>query len=539
METNNTIYPKNIFNDGKEASGESFIGREELLSDLMNRWNESEGNGVVSLIGLNRMGKSSLAGRFCELVQESSPSAYCINLTLRMNTWPKLILEIMRKMLEIADEEERQMDTILYSICHECLCLFPNPNEDYIEREVMSRYEKLLRRMDKIEQKFLLIIDEFDDAKIYWKDNAPYFEALRDCASKNNGFVMIVSRRPLEVIEIESYGNSCFHNIFDELPVCAFNKQSDMPLYYKVLEKYYNVKLNDYEREKVEEYTGYCPTFLAGLGKKLASAAIQGKPVPSVEAIFSDSIFRINYQKHYVEFLKRMKNDGYWDDIVGILMGISSIRIEEDIDNTFEESKMNTMCCRGYLRKNSTGEYVVISDDFSEWAKHKLYRNEISTIYTHIINAEVAIREMLKTEMPKIWATKYPGRDWENDFLKNLNVPYSIQYFTKAKNSKDKPQLHNFLNSARKYEPCAGVADALTITVKLRLIEEFWSAGIYKRFNGESYSSWSECFKVIEKIRNPLFHATITTSTTSSKNYILLEEANANASRIICQLRDS
>lgn len=530
METPKNILSKNIFQEGKIAHGTAFIGRQDLLKSLINLWNESDGNSSRSIVGLNRMGKSSLVCRFCEMVKEQNPDAFCINLTLNQNTWPALIQLIMRTILEDAMDEMRKLDPLIEEICTKTCELVLNPSlptHESIETKIMMNYKRLLQRMEKKKQKYLLIIDEFDSAKFCWKDHGRYFEDLRDSAHKYVGFNLIVSRRPLEVIEMDSYGNSCFHNVFPEMHVCAFDPVLDMPEYYASLENHYAVTLDDAEREKVEAYTGFCPTFLAGLGNKLASAAIQQNPIPTVDAVFSDSHFQTNYQKHYKEFLERMQDDGLWNPLVCFLMDIFAVQIDDG--SPFQEAQINTLCCKGYLRKKQNGEYVVFSDDFAAWAKHRLFRSEIDTIYDRIIAAEVSIREMLKRKMPQIWSVRYPGHDWESDFLNNVNVPKDARYFTNK-------QLKGYLDSAKRYDTNAGVADAMTIRVKLILVKEFWSDGIDQCFDAQPYDAWKECFKVIEDIRNPLFHAQISSASSSSQHYYLLKEANDNANRIIKQL---
>jgi hypothetical protein len=141
--------------------------------------------------------------------------------------------------------------------------------------------------------------------------------------------------------------------------------------------------------------------------------------------------------------------------------------------------------------------------------------------------------------MPKIWAKKHPGREWEQDYLNNTFVPNTIQYFTRIPaNNPRKPfsELQKYLKSARKYDSGAGVADAATIRIKLAMIAEYWEDGIKKRFNSDPYSKWESYFSIIEDIRNPLFHATITPQTHAPKNYYLLKDAKACANTIINQL---
>ena len=64
MEINN----KNLFCEELPASGESFIGRKKLLSDIIEKWNDSDGCGSQSVVGLNRMGKTSFVSYFENMI---------------------------------------------------------------------------------------------------------------------------------------------------------------------------------------------------------------------------------------------------------------------------------------------------------------------------------------------------------------------------------------------------------------------------------------------------------------------------------------
>ena len=531
MATNNEPTKKNIFQEGKFAHGDSFIGRQKLLSEMMRSWTESNGCGTYSVVGLNRMGKTSLVHEFRDRVKKIDPSAICIILSFGDNTLPNLIQFIMRMILR----QSNCLDEESIRLCQETCSIIDNNNSAL---EVVNNYTELLDHFSAINQHFMLVIDEFDSAKTAWKNKITYFEGIRQFV-QYPGFFIIVSRRPLEVIEMDTYGNSCFHNVFTELHVCAFDKGTDMEEYYNVLSMQYGIELKESERERIEEYSGFCPTILVGLGNRLASAALNLQPQPLVEEIFLEQSFRTNYLRHYPEFLKRMTDDGAWDELVQIIMDISSIRIEPDSEDTFLEATINKLCCRGYLRQKGTNEYVVFSDDFSAWARNKLYHNEIETIYNRIISAEVAIRELLKEKMPLIWNNQYSGNSysWENDFLTDSSrVPNCVKFFTSPPSPRKGSSLNYFLRTARRYDPSACVADALSMKVKTALLKEYWGQGISASFNFEPYSKWEDCFDKLEKIRNPLFHAMITPNVRTTDQFFLLRDVNEQADRIIQQL---
>lgn len=531
METNNKLNVVNIFQEGKIAHGDSFIGRHDLMFKLMRAWNESGGNGTYSVVGLNRMGKTSLVHEFCDRVKKLDPSTICIIVSLGHNSWPNLIQAIAVNILH----ENEHLDDVSKMFCQR-ICRISLENRNMLnENEVHGNYVRLLEHFEEIGQHFMLVIDEFDSAKEIWKNKINYFEGIRDSVQQA-GFYILVSRRPLEAIEMDSYGNSCFHNVFTEFHVCAFDREIDMKDYYNVLSERYGIELNEDEREKVEEYTGFCPTFLVGVGNRLASASINHMPQPSIEDIFHEQNFQTNYQRHYKEFLSRMINDGLWDELVQIIMDISSIRKGSNSEDTFREATINNLCCRGYLRQKENGEYVVFSDDFTAWARNNLYHDNDSSIYSRIIKAEVAIRDLLREKMPEIWNNLHPGRNWEADFLEDSsNVPDCASSFTRRTGRYS--SLETYLWSARKFKPDADVADALTMPVKLDLVKLYWKNGISERFNSAQYSEWKKCFKLLKDVRNPLFHATITPNDPSANPQYNLLDVNAQADRVIRQLQ--
>ena len=86
MATSKTINSLNLFQEGKFAHGYSFVGRKDLLSELMQHWIQSGGNGNRSVVGLNRMGKNSLVYEFCERIKKNEPDAICIMVSLGQHT---------------------------------------------------------------------------------------------------------------------------------------------------------------------------------------------------------------------------------------------------------------------------------------------------------------------------------------------------------------------------------------------------------------------------------------------------------------------
>ena len=525
MEMNSNVYGINLFQEGKIAKGESFIGRKKIISDeLMNPFCECNGSVSRSIVGLNRMGKTSLASQFMHLVKEEYPDTICVTVTLKERKWPSLIQAIMQEIL--LNKTENENLKYIYEICNE-ICNIELNNE-LAENSVELKFQCVLEYMEKIDQKFILTIDEFDTARSAWKNKRKYFESLRDCAQKYKFFCIIISRRPLKIIETDSYGQSCFYNVFPEINVGSFN-EDDMDRYYSLLKEKYCIDIDENERLILEQYTGLCPNFLTAVGNKLVSAAIHGKPQPSIEEICTEKNLKNNRVRHYEEFLKRMREDGLWDDVVRVLMGISPTLVSDVGRNTFDESRIQMMEVKGYLRIQGD-QYVVFSDDFTEWAQNGLFRNEMDTIYSTIIQAEVAIREMLRTEMPDIWKNKYNHSNWEDDFINDkVSVPQSVRFFTKS-------DIKTYLRKAQRYNSSATPADAMTMKVKLLLIKEYWNDGIKKRFNCELYSEWKDRFDSLGEIRNYVFHPIISKYNMSNANYYLLKDVNDNASIIINQL---
>ena len=509
----------NRFNETTPACGPSFIGREAILADWMENWRLTGGHYARSLIGLNRMGKTSLAAEFCRRVKASDPDVICVRLSLNQSSWPELIRRMIQAVQDESLLEQRELHPAIRKVCDELLAMRIDAAVPLSEQDVNGKFALLQQVCGKLGQRILFVIDEFDGAKVAWKDKACYFENLRDAAQRE-GYFLLVSRRPLEMIEKDSYGNSCFHNVFRETSLKAFDGK-DMQAYYAFLSDHYGIVPDAGERERIEEITGCCPTFLAAVGYRLAAAALTGRPVPSVEEIYASAELRSNFRTHYKEFLTRMQEDGLWNDVVCFIM---------DIPREFSEDDRLCLENRGYIRKKNDDAYVSVSDDFTAWVRRRLCGREIDTVYQNVIRAEVAIREMLREEMPVIWGRLHPGVNWQKDFENNgASVPQSVRGFV----SKSLPL---YLRNARSEEPNAEAVDALPIKTKLTLVREFWSDGISVRFGSQPYSEWQACFDTFEEKRNPLFHAQITPDDKSARHYQSLKQMNEAADRILRQL---
>lgn len=193
-------------NYGKIVRGGRFIGRQEIHSVIENRMIYPVDPGNLALIGVHRIGKSSLA--------------YKIIIEQKKKLIDKRILPIW-----IGLSSYNQSSEFFTSLVDECV----NEMEDLgwlterIQRladhaleegAAWDRTKRFLKQIQEIGYGTLFILDEFDHARHIFKGETA-FQRLRELGDYPDYRLSLVltSRRKIKDIEIAAGSSSPFHNI--------------------------------------------------------------------------------------------------------------------------------------------------------------------------------------------------------------------------------------------------------------------------------------------------------------------------------------
>ena len=228
----------NIFIAGGAVTGESFFGRSDQLTELERDFCRGTAHRSLSVVGPNKIGKSSLFNRFIERHLKKLPNTVIVELSMEAYANVSNFLEelsqrlhqkISEKMSEglISDDVLKTRLQTLIDEWDKCRTIY-----HYSEPPTFKHlFENVLERLCELSWQTFLIIDEFDNAETLFNacnGNFNYYGLVRDFGNRPSHGVtcILISRRRLYRIERlsdENKHNSTFHGAFDDYLLGCFN----------------------------------------------------------------------------------------------------------------------------------------------------------------------------------------------------------------------------------------------------------------------------------------------------------------------------
>ena len=381
------------FATGAVAEGVQFIGRHMETEKVFQFFYRDRKN--VALVGLPRIGKTSIAMKVCHDIEKEIKNTHENSLLL---------------MLDLASEQS--FATLWYSII---LKLYDQVSDLGIQHRVLDReyqwfsetadqsYNKLkphaelfLSRLRKLGVHVFLIIDEFDDAVRKFQGERHYYEFFRDIASTNNYDLnlMLISRQLIKQIEANAYGNSTLFGIFDDITVREFS-ENDMEAYYNILTENGCEQIM-MEKDALAENAGRNPYLLSIFGDRMVDMVAE-KERASIETIYKMERTKII---SYFEALKhQMENDNNLVYVLEIIIGPRYKISKTDVD------MLDSM---GYLSHhtviNLEGEeeevWQVVSDAFTNYLHLNCTEQNVWPELMETLHTLVAL---MKVRLPKLY----------------------------------------------------------------------------------------------------------------------------------------
>jgi AAA domain len=190
---------------GTIASGERFVGRDLERGSLRRRLYEARSS--AALIGLTRMGKSSLANRIIEEAPDEGTRTGWINVaTARSGA------EVLKDILAMCPQA-----TALYVTRTTAGGMGDVPEPSIHDLYRMIR--EALLRLRGSEGHLMVVLDEFDSIK-YFPDARDFLNLLRELVYYPDRIpmaVLAVARRPIDRIEVEAADISSFAGVCDSM----------------------------------------------------------------------------------------------------------------------------------------------------------------------------------------------------------------------------------------------------------------------------------------------------------------------------------
>ena len=469
----------NIFKVGDIVEGESLIGYEKFYQKLRRDILVNRGN--LALVGLHRMGKTSLMKKLHKEVKHSVPS----------------MIPIFINIQEFVDEEDKfAFDSLLLYIaneikdglfrrrapnqCDDFCCVFDKFKKTPFGRNFFRHYFKaLFEEIKSLDMHVLLSLDEFDAAEKIFKTNAD-FELFRSLASPDFAVSLVfISRRRLYMIEKKNENNSTFHGSFPESPLTGFS-DDDVKLFFKTLERNYEISLPLDQIERIKYYAGCSPYIYSAFCHKIVEEKISGQKNFDADEIYKLVVSTVT---DYANVLyDRLRTDGHLSKILGILFGPSLNVTQSDKDLLF---------FMGYLSDEPDGEdhYQALSSYFTD-ALHNKYSPDDS--WKNIIDVEKLMKSLVTDAFPTL----------DNDLM--------TQAYSKIFGNEKKfnySLYKNFIsNNLKVFDRNTTLIEVLSLSDTFVIIQFRWDDLFKKFFECKAFAVYKEKFELCAKARNPLAH---------------------------------
>lgn len=469
----------NIFKIGDVVEGESLIGYEKFYQKLRRDILVNRGN--LALVGLHRMGKTSLMKKLHKEVKHSIPS----------------IIPIFINIQELVDEENKfAFDSLLLYIANEIKDgLFsrrtPNQCDDFCY--VFEKFEKtpfgrnffrhyfkaLFEEIKSLDLHVLLILDEFDAAEKIFKTNAD-FELFRSLASPDFAVSLVfISRRRLYMIEKKNENNSTFHSSFPESPLTGFS-DDDVKLFFETLEKNYEISLPPEQIERIKYYAGRSPYIYSTFCHEIVEKKISGQKNFDADEIYKLVVSTLtNYANVLYE---RLQTDGHLSKILGILFGPSLNVTQSDKDLLF---------FMGYLSDKPDVEdhYQALSGYFTDDLHNKY---SVDDSWKNIIDVEKLMKSLVTDVFPTL-DNNLMTQAYSKLFGAEKKFNYSL--------------YKNFIsNNLKVFGRNSTLIEVLSLSDTFVIIQFQWDELFKKFFECKVFEAYKEKFELCAKARNPLAH---------------------------------
>ena len=469
---------ENPFSDyGKIVRGERFIGRKQIISVIESRIIQPTNPGNLVIIGVHRIGKSSLAYKIIVEQRDKLISKGILPIWKGLSSYDDSLDFFYSLIDELIDEME-ELGWVTKRIQRSA--------DRALETNVTwDRIKRFFREVQSAGYGVLFILDEFDHARTLFRGETT-FQRLRELADYPDYRLSLVltSRRNIRDIELSAGSSSPFHNIFQVQRLAMFNDE-DLDIYFSRFSDI-GIPITSEDRKRILFYCGAHPYLLEMLGweivERFRQNHEQGIDVDKSANAILQAIF-----EHYDDMIRLLREDTMLNKLLQILFG-------PVID--VKQADVTELQNYGLIKPSENETYSAYSEHFHDYLKlHERSTEFISDLHAIWSRTENALREIITTTMSNLY-----GDNWIEEL------------------EKTRPNLKKAI-----FDPCRGRQQQeekifrerasqnlidFTYPAHLFLIicaKGLWDQNFQPIF-GENTNYWEERGKFLTKCRTPLGH---------------------------------
>lgn len=461
---------------GRIIHGDRFIGRKIIVNNIENRIIHPNNPGNLAIIGMHRIGKSSLAHKAIIERKDNLTEKGILPIWMGVASYD-LSSDFFHALVKRCVREMKRLDWLSDPIQEVADYALDTENswdeiKDFFMEVKESGYQ------------MLLILDEFDHTRHLFKGNTA-FQRLRELADyPDYGFSLVLtSRRSIRDVERIAGSTSPFHNIFQVQRLGMFDHE-DLAIYFSLFSSI-GIQVTNAARERILFYCGSHPYLLEMLGWEIVERFRQNQEqeidVDTAANAILQSIF-----EHYDDMIRLLREDGMLNKLLQILFG--PVIDVKQIDVTELQNY-------GLLQPAENGTYTAYSEHFHDYLKlHERSTEFASDLWPIWRNTEKALREVITT----IMFAEY-GDNWIEELGKGRSNLKEI--FDRCRDAQKK-EKQSFGDRASQ--------DLIDFTYPADLFTIICARGLWKPYFepifGHTPNYWEHRKQLLAKCRNPLAH---------------------------------
>lgn len=473
---------------GKIIHGDRFIGRVSEIHTIEQRVLGREKYGNLAIMGLPRVGKTSLAWQSIMEKKEDLLSISTIPVFVSVGNcktskdFYKTLVSLVNDEVEFICDDIQRFNKI--NSIYQQLNGVDNDVDYYL---LVQKYFKFLKRLG---YKTIYVLDEFDSVQGLFE--VADFQMLRELSTSPDTDICLVtcSRKTIKEIEALNGSISNFYNTFKDIRLAMFS-DDDIKIYWSWVNNY--LKIDEEYKNKAEFYAGRHPFLLDFYNNYcLVSQEI------NTDNIISN--LRLEFLNQFSTIQDTLKNEHLLDKAIQLVVGpvydVDKISEERLLKFGFikvvdNEQKMNLLG-RMMGTTYQGHSYICFSDYLTIFLSNENLTNvDYWPLWTE---TEKKIRKLIKVYIKDSFSS-----DWEKEIMaKYCSSEKWLELFTRLKSTREKDKII-FPNAS---------ADLVDYTLTRDMYSVFMSRDwnwFGKIFEGQK-KDWAAKFEFLADIRNPMAH---------------------------------
>jgi hypothetical protein len=459
-----------------------FIGRRSQIKLIQSRLLAEDNFGNLAIMGLPRVGKSSLAWNAVMQNKEDLINRKIIPIWLPFGEYSSLLECIESIMLDVIDKL-KSLGIETFNL-EECNHGFKRRISQLEKRRIIKKYFKILKN---IGYRLLVILDEFDNAEKIM--NLFDFQFLRELSynPETKIAILTISRKTIREIEPNEGVLSNFHQIFTDLNLGLYN-ESDIYEYWTRVTSFGVSVSKEYE-DIVEELVGSHPYLLDVLNYEVFNHSDDSGIDLKLVINSSMEALKLKLYNEYESIINLMRHENLDRMMLQMIVGPVYDISQRDIERLLRF---------GIVLSKTNDSYQAFAASFGQYLKIKSQEINIWPLWNEV---EVEIRELIKLQLFE----KY-GENWEDGYRKefknkdgNVEVLDGSQFSPGLINERDR-SIKLFGNLASNH--------LIDYTLPRQMFDYFISKDWtwYSKVFSKQKNDWKPVFEHLTKIRNPLAH---------------------------------